>query len=404
MIGLSAFIAGSGTTAEQIESTQESALRVFLDMSSYQDYVKEHIPLVNYVRDREQADLHILVTSQGTGGRGTEYAVMFTGLRAFAGVNDTLTCVVKDEDTEEYTRSEIVRLIKLGLIRYVSRTPQAHDVSITYRQRAAPAEVKDNWDYWVFGIAVNTSLSGEKSRKQTNYSGGVTADRVTLAWKISLGAATEYGEDRYDTGQEIVTSISQVSAVRGLVVKSLDNHWSVGANAEVSESQYFNLDLSAELAPAIEFDIFPYSESTRRDLRVMYTFGCQLNKYKEETIYFVSEEYLLRHELSIELDVKENWGTLRGRLVGSNYLRDFDLNRLTFTTQVYFRVSEGISLSIAGNYSAIHDQIELPRRGATIDDILLRRRQLATQYQYGMSVGLTYRFGSKYANIVNPRF
>jgi hypothetical protein len=67
-------------------------------------------------------------------------------------------------------------------------------------------------------------------------------------------------------------------------------------------------------------------------------------------------------------------------------------------------VSEGVSVFGIANYSAIHDQIELPRRGATEEDILLKRRQLATQYQYGMSAGFSWEFGSKYANIVNPRF
>ena len=108
--------------------------------------------------------------------------------------------------------------------------------------------------------------------------------------------------------------------------------------------------------------------------------------------------------MSVSVDVQENWGTIYFSLMGSNYLHDFDLNRLTVTSSLYFRILEGWSVRVGGSYSAIHDQISLPRRGATEEDILLRRRQLATQYTYSMSVGLSYRFGSKYANIVNPRF
>ena len=42
--------------------------------------------------------------------------------------------------------------------------------------------------------------------------------------------------------------------------------------------------------------------------------------------------------------------------------------------------------------------------GATRDDILLARQQLATAYQYQMSVGLTFTFGSIFNGVVNPRF
>jgi len=41
---------------------------------------------------------------------------------------------------------------------------------------------------------------------------------------------------------------------------------------------------------------------------------------------------------------------------------------------------------------------------ATEEEILLEQRQLATQYDYFLSLGLRYTFGSIYSNVVNPRF
>ena len=41
---------------------------------------------------------------------------------------------------------------------------------------------------------------------------------------------------------------------------------------------------------------------------------------------------------------------------------------------------------------------------ATTEEILLRLRQLATDYSYYTSVGFSYRFGSAFNNVVNPRF
>jgi hypothetical protein len=52
----------------------------------------------------------------------------------------------------------------------------------------------------------------------------------------------------------------------------------------------------------------------------------------------------------------------------------------------------------------IHDQLFLPKAGASEQEVLLRRRQLATSYSYFTFFGISYTFGSKFANIVNPRF
>ena len=383
---------------------QESAVRVFLDTKSNEDYIKTEIPFVNYVRDRAQAEVHILVTSLPSGGDRTEHSILFTGQERFTGVNDTLSCVTKALDTQEYVRSEIVRIMKLGLIRYVSRTPQGEVIRISYPRETAPEEIVDKWDYWVFGVTANASFSGEKSSESVDYSCGLSADRVTEAWKLAFGVGTDYREARYDVGAEEVVSISRQSVIKGMVVKSLGDHWSLGGYADASKSLYYNLDASVYAAPAVEYDIFPYSQATRRDFRFMYTIGYQFNRYKEETIYFVTEEDLFVQELTVDIDVKENWGTIGGSVTASNYLHDLDLNRLTARVSVSWRVSEGVSVFGIANYSAIHDQIELPRRGATEEDILLKRRQLATQYQYGMSAGFSWEFGSKYANIVNPRF
>ncbi len=39
-----------------------------------------------------------------------------------------------------------------------------------------------------------------------------------------------------------------------------------------------------------------------------------------------------------------------------------------------------------------------------LEDILLQKKMLATNYNYRLSVGVSYTFGSIYSNIVNPRF
>jgi len=44
--------------------------------------------------------------------------------------------------------------------------------------------------------------------------------------------------------------------------------------------------------PSIEYDLFPYSQSTRRQLRLLYGIGYSYNKYADTTIYNKVEESL----------------------------------------------------------------------------------------------------------------
>ncbi len=52
----------------------------------------------------------------------------------------------------------------------------------------------------------------------------------------------------------------------------------------------------------------------------------------------------------------------------------------------------------------MRDQIFLPRRGASDEEVLLRQRALNTNFSYFGSVNVSYTFGSIFNNIVNPRF
>jgi len=56
------------------------------------------------------------------------------------------------------------------------------------------------------------------------------------------------------------------------------------------------------------------------------------------------------------------------------------------------------------NASRIRDQLSIPARGATDEEVLLRLRRLESGYEYGASFSMTYTFGSIFSSIVNPRF
>lgn len=57
---------------------KEGAPNVFINCG-YCDlnFIKEQIPVVNYVNDRNDADISVLLTTQSTGAGGTEYTLFF---------------------------------------------------------------------------------------------------------------------------------------------------------------------------------------------------------------------------------------------------------------------------------------------------------------------------------------
>lgn len=68
------------------------------------------------------------------------------------------------------------------------------------------------------------------------------------------------------------------------------------------------------------------------------------------------------------------------------------------------RLFRGLSLVLLGGVELVRDQVFLPRRNASTEEILLQQRELATSYRYFTSVGLSYTFGSPFAMVVNSRF
>jgi len=81
-----------------------------------------------------------------------------------------------------------------------------------------------------------------------------------------------------------------------------------------------------------------------------------------------------------------------------------DRYSLEFDAEFDIRVTRGLSIEIGGSLEFIHDQINLPKGDADLEEVLLRRRQLETNYEAGISFGFRYRFGSVFNNVVNPRF
>lgn len=409
-----ALVPFTGTTAAQQSDTDP--LRVFVDCSFHcdMDFLRTEIGWVDYMRDRADADVHILGTSQGTGGGGRRYTLEFIGLRAFTGRTDTLVYSTAADDTEEIARRGLAQTIKLGLVPFVSGSPLGHRLTITLPEQPATVAApevpqRDPWNFWTFRVSLNGNMDGESSREAYRLSSGVSANRTTEAWKLNLSLNGSYSEQAFTfplaVGDTTITSITRNYSASSLVVKSLGDHMSIGARTTASTSTFGNTSLSLTITPAIEFNVFPYSESTRRQLTALYAAGGRALEYRDTTIYGEIEEVRPLHSLTVGYSTRQPWGSVNMSVDGSQFLHDRSKYSVTlFGGLSDIRLFKGFSFNVFGNYSLVRDQIALARGGLTQEEVLLRQRELATDYRFFISGGISYRFGSIFNNVVNPRF
>lgn len=387
-----------------------SAIKVFLDCSGcFQDFLRTEVTSVDYVRDRTQANVHVLITRAETGGGGREYTLAFIGLPpTFEDFNRTLRAITTNSDAEDSVRRQLATALRVGLLHYMTRTSVPPELAVSIK--TGPEETRgppagDRWNAWVFSLRGSGSFNGEESSRRRFLGLDIGASRITPDWKITFGLEVDHEREEFDLNEEDPVKVQRRERdFNTLIVKALSEHWSAGAQGGIESSTFDNRELAVGIAPAIEFNVFPYSMYTRRQLRAKYAIGVERLRYYEETIFGRTEETLPGHELSLTFEQRERWGSIEARTEWSQYLHDPSKNRLEAEGQVSIRVARGLSVAAGLDASRIRDQLFIPLRGATEEEVLLRLRRLQSGYEYGFRVSMTYTFGSIFSSIVNPRF
>ena len=289
-------------------------------------------------------------------------------------------------------------------MRYVAKTPLASHFDILFTQPVEEVVSTDKWDSWVFSTRLNGFFNGQKKYTSNDYYGSFSASRVTQNWKLIFDLSFSHGDEKFTIDEDIVTSVNRSKSFESFIVKSISDHLSIGGSAEAGSSTYRNKEAYIQLMPGIELNVFPYSESTRRQFRFLYSAGYLYNDYYETTVYDKLHEGLWKHSLDITYTVIQKWGSINIGTEWSNYLHDWSLNNLSLSGNMEFRITKGLRLNLGGGASLIHDQISLVKGGASAEEILTRQKELETQYSYFTSFGISYTFGSIFNNVVNPRF
>ena len=397
-----------GAAQEPVRPNQGTPLRVFLDCGRCDfDHLRREVTFVDYVRQPEDAQVHVLVTSQSTGGGGDEYTLYMIGQGEFASRQDTLQFVTGRDDTEEEVRAALTRNFALALVPYAARTPIAPGLTVGYRARAdepAPAAARDPWDLWVFRVGVGTSLEGEQRQSAASFEGNWSASRTTEQFKFNLNANGEYQTEQFELNDgRKVTSITKNYQLEAVPVWSIGPHWSAGFFGAALSSSRQNQDLTIQLAPALEYNLYPYAESTRRQILFTYRVGAVRYDYHERTLFDRTTETLAAQDFEISTAFQQPWGEIDGSLELFSYLNNLSRHRIEFDTGLEIRLFRGLSLDVYGSVARIKDQIYIAREDLTDEEILLELRELGTDFQYDLNVGFSYSFGSRLNNVVNPR-
>jgi len=409
-LALCALFSWANVSAQEPTDNTQDALFVFEDCNAPNcdfDHFRREITWVNWVRDREDSDVHLLVTAQRTGGGGWTYTIDYLGRRDFEGVTKSLLYTSVNTDTDTEIRDGLTRTIALGLVQFVEATSLAPQLTVVYQEPQAgfvQLDEHDPWNLWVFRLGASGEIEGEQQESGYSIRGNASADRVSEELKIQFFLMGRYNHDEFtfDEGDVYINETHDYTA-NLLMVWSMGEHWSLGGKGNANRSTFLNRDLAVSAGPTVEFNIFPYTESTRRSITFRYSLEVAAFNYELETVEGKTEEILPRHSLIIAAAIQQPWGEVFGSVEGIQYLHDPQTHRINTRLDFEYRLFRGLSLDLGGSFDRIKDQFYLPVEDLTDEEILLRRRQRETDYRFSFDAGLSFRFGSKFANIVNPR-
>lgn len=390
---------------------QDQPPAVFLDCQTWScetTHIRNEVRFVNWVRDRADSDVYVLVTSQSTGGGGSSFLVTMTGQGRFAGDSVNLRFSTDQNATRAEERDALTARIAQGLVRYAVMTSAAANLRVL-SEDVEPADltpagpVRDPWNYWVFSVRADAELSGESREQERQFELAGSADRVTEQWIMEFDIQGSYEEQEFELTDRTIHSVQRDYETSAGVARALARLWSAGVAVEVGTSSFANQDLYARVAGLLEYSLFPYSDFSRRRATIQYSVGVRHFDYEEITIYDKLSEQRADQELELTVQFQQPWGSATVELSGSHYLDNFRHNNLSSFVNLNVRLLRGLSLDVNGHYERVRDQIYISAGDATDEEVLLQRRALETGYRYRTSVGLRYTFGSIYNNIVNPR-
>jgi len=391
-------------------------LKVFIDCNNTwcdQTFIKTEINIVDFLLDNQAADLHILITEQETGGGGSQFQLIFFGQNRFKQMTDTLRFNTDPIATDFEERDLLIKYLKLGLTPYIVKAGNGKDIAIemktkTDEKKKDTSATKDPWNYWVFRAGANGFISADEVYKSSRVGANFAANRVTEELKVGFEAYGGKNRDSYyledSAGKQKIVNKNEDYNFQHYLIKSITGHWSYGYQVELSRSSFSNNKGRLLFRTGFEYDIFPYKEVNTKFFTLSYTVDVRRNSYFDTTLYDKLKETLYGQSVEANLSFKQKWGTIEFGIDYHNYFHNWEYLNLGVNGEVDIRITGGLSFNFYAYAELSRDQIYLPKEEADVTEVLTRRRQIASGYNFFTHFGLNYRFGSKLNNFVNPRF
>ena len=398
-------------SALTLPSAAQANLSVFLDCqrgSCDRDFIKRELPFIDFVRDRKDSQVHVLITRQRTAG-GRQHELMFYGSGKFEANDYQLRSASLNTDTQDQIRRNVLAKLKLGLTPYLLQTDLADSVSVSFADIEEPNAPqtrieKDPWNGWVFRSEIGGKMEKEDSREEEEHWGSFSTSRVTDDWRLGFGVGQRQKTRTFelDDGSTLVDeTVNQYLSSQ--VIKSLSPKWSVGVAFTSGQSSFNNIDRGNRLAIATEYNLFPYSLSAEKALTFGYYVGINQFQYDQVTIFGLEEETLGNHGAFADFDFDQPWGNLSVGLYSAMMFDDPSLYRVTLDAYLRYRLARGLSVKLWGESALVKDQIYLANTNASTSDILLGSSALDTDSKTKFGLSLEYTFGSAFSSIVNTR-
>lgn len=411
---LAALLSAPAPAAAQ-EAPPVERPNVFFDCSGPRcdfDYYRTEIDWVNWVRVPDAADVHVIITSLGTGSGGREFRFDYIGYGPYEGYESAVRYQSFPTDTGREQLDGVAHALGVGLASFASSAGFRDIVTLV---SAAPrdiagervvsrSEVEDRWDLWVFRINGSGEFDGESTRKRVQSSGSFSVSRVTPTWKVRTNIRGSYNRLNVELDDGDFSDTRVDWNFNQTAVYSLADHWSTGMQLQSARTTRFNQRLRVELTPVIEYSFFPYEEATRRSLTASYRIGAAYREYFETTTFGEDEETRAEHSFEIDFSQRQDWGDAGVTLQGSQFLHDLGLYNISLRGDIDYRVVRGFSINARGNIRRVEDQVYLAAEGVTDEEALLALRLRATSYDYNIRLGFSFQFGSLFNNVVNNRF
>lgn len=398
------------------QDTANTKLKVFVDCRQGCDitFLKTEITIVDFVIDRTAADAHVLITSQPVGSGGSQYQLNFYGQNNYKNYIDTLYFVNKPNAADAEIRQNLLHYLMLGFAPLISKTPYAGDVEISMKGKKTAASAidtsntKDKWNYWVYAVGVRGEFNADQIYKTNILGSDFSANRTTDKMKVSFSAYGSLNNTTYSYASDDTISKYLVKnreyGFYNQIIKTLGKHWSYGYQVNFSSNTFQNIKRRLYFKPAIEYDIFDFKDVNSRFLVIRYGVDVRNNRYFDTTVYDKIAETLYGQKISVTLTLNKKWGTINTGVYYRNLFKDTKLNSMGMTANADVKVTGSLSFFININADVAHDQINLVRSGASQQEVLTRKRQIASNFNYNTSFGVNFRFGSILNNFVNPRF